>query len=342
MVIELRTLNRHLRSNQPMFSMFVIGPSDIVPGMQLRELALFLAVVDSGSFQAAAERSFCSQSTVSEAVHALERSLGVDLFDRSHRPARLTHSGEVLAADARRLVAFAAETRDRVRADSDGVIGSVRVGTYAIATTNFLADLLPRLRADHPLLDVTLVETGGADLPGVAENGQVDCFLRQTTPPLPATRFETRPLWREPFLVVAPPDHPVARRPGPVRPSDLATLDLIVTGRFKPAGLLAHPFWSSMGATNVAYEVSHPHSLVALVRAGLGVGVSTLLGVRTADTTGLHIAGIADTTAVRDVSLFVPRFTPPTRQTRFFVDYASGVAPPSGCSLLGDQGSESR
>ncbi|MEQ3550294.1 LysR family transcriptional regulator [Pseudonocardia nematodicida] len=303
--------------------------------MEIRELEIFLAVVDAGSFQSAAERSFCSQSTVSETVRSLERSLGVELFDRGHRPARLTGPGEILAGDARRMITLAAELRDRVRADSDVITGSVRVGTYSSATTNFLAELLPRFRADHPLVEVKLVEMGGTDLPVAAENGQLDCFLRQTTPPLPEARFRAHPLWREPFQAVVTPGHPLAARPGPVRRAELAGAALIVTGRFLPGGLLAHPFWSSMGTTNIAYEVSHPHSLVALVRAGLGVGVSTLLGLRTAGTDGLHVTVVDDPIAVRDVALFVPCLTPPSRQAKIFIDYAAGFPVPPGCTVLG-------
>ncbi|MFI7500737.1 LysR family transcriptional regulator [Streptomyces sp. NPDC049687] len=72
--------------------------------VRLEWFVSFLAVVDTGSFGAAAEATHRSQPRVSMHVAALEREAGVALFDRRKRPVALTDAGAALAEHARRIV----------------------------------------------------------------------------------------------------------------------------------------------------------------------------------------------------------------------------------------------
>ncbi|MBV8960517.1 MAG: LysR family transcriptional regulator, partial [Actinobacteria bacterium] len=64
--------------------------------MDLRQLSYFLAVVDEGTFTAAASRVAVAQPSLSQAVRALEAELGTELFHRVGRAVRLTSAGEAL------------------------------------------------------------------------------------------------------------------------------------------------------------------------------------------------------------------------------------------------------
>jgi DNA-binding transcriptional LysR family regulator len=67
----------------------------------LNHLEVFLAIVDAGSFRAAAARLRCTQSSVSYAVSQLEKALDRVLFERTGARPRLTPEGEAIAAQAR-------------------------------------------------------------------------------------------------------------------------------------------------------------------------------------------------------------------------------------------------
>lgn len=71
--------------------------------MEFRQVAYFLQVVDSGSFSAAAEELYISQSSLSKQIMALEKELGFELFDRSKRKIALTAAGKALLPYARQL-----------------------------------------------------------------------------------------------------------------------------------------------------------------------------------------------------------------------------------------------
>lgn len=106
----------------------------------LDQLRVILAVAEAGSFTAAARRTHRVQSAVSHAVAAVEEQLGVRIFARTTRSARLTPEGEVFVAEARRVCARADELR-RVAA---GLAGSVEPVVSVVVDGVFPADALAR------------------------------------------------------------------------------------------------------------------------------------------------------------------------------------------------------
>ena len=83
--------------------------------MELEQLRIFLAVAEHRSFSAAARALFVSHSTTSRAVAALERELGAALLLREGRTVRLTREGEILQAEAKRLLEQVEELKAAVK-----------------------------------------------------------------------------------------------------------------------------------------------------------------------------------------------------------------------------------
>lgn len=69
--------------------------------MEFEQLRAFVAVAETGSFTRAAERLYTSHSSISRAVSALERELGVTLIERDNRVLGLTKAGEILLEGAK-------------------------------------------------------------------------------------------------------------------------------------------------------------------------------------------------------------------------------------------------
>lgn len=72
--------------------------------MEFEQLRAFVAVAETGSFTRAAERLYTSHSSISRAVSALERELGVTLIERDNRVMGLTKAGETLLAGAKDML----------------------------------------------------------------------------------------------------------------------------------------------------------------------------------------------------------------------------------------------
>src|ERR1700760_85732 len=100
-----------------------------MPGVELRQLATFVAVAEEGSFTRAADRLHVVQSAVSAGVRSLERELDARLFDRSTHKVALSDAGRALLPEARATLASAAAARDAVDAVKGAVRGTIILGT---------------------------------------------------------------------------------------------------------------------------------------------------------------------------------------------------------------------
>ena len=68
--------------------------------MEIRQVQYFLSIVERGSFSAAADEHFISQSSLSKVIIALEKELGYPLFDRTKRKVSLTPAGDAFLVHA--------------------------------------------------------------------------------------------------------------------------------------------------------------------------------------------------------------------------------------------------
>ncbi|WP_164707894.1 LysR family transcriptional regulator [Paraburkholderia phosphatilytica] len=131
--------------------------------MTLQQLETFFWTVTLGSFSAAAERLYATQSAVSMRVRELERTLGVELFDRSHRAVRLTPKGRELMDYAGRILDLSTELEHRVGA-SDAVSGTVRFGVAEVVTTTWLPRLIAVIAERYPNVRLEIEEALTAEL----------------------------------------------------------------------------------------------------------------------------------------------------------------------------------
>ncbi|MFJ7214411.1 LysR family transcriptional regulator [Amycolatopsis sp. NPDC098790] len=140
--------------------------------MELRQLAVVVAVAEEGGFTAAAHRLRTVQSTVSTVVRALERDLGTPLFHRTTHRVELTPAGEAFVPAARAALEAAA----RARAAVAPVCGRVRLGVCP----GLLADwhrVLATLRHVHPGLAVEVRQVAACDGAAAVVGSTVDVVL---------------------------------------------------------------------------------------------------------------------------------------------------------------------
>jgi len=237
--------------------------------MDLRHLHAFVAIVDTGGFARAAARLHVSQPALSRQVHALESELDLRLFDRRGRRVQLTGDGDDLLARARRLLADAQGFTERARALRGGETGVLRVGATPQAIETVLAPFLRVHRRRHPGVEVTLVEDGGARLPGRLERGEVQLAHM----PAGDARFRARLLFPLYVLAVQPAARP-GRRGAVIEIGELADTPLLLLRRdfgsrawFDAACELAHV------RPRVVLESGAPHTVIALARTGHGIAI---------------------------------------------------------------------
>ncbi len=117
--------------------------------LSLRQLQIFIAVVEHGSTSAAADVIALSQSATSAALNELERTLGMSLFDRVSKRLLINHNGRTLLPQALALL-DAAVGIERWAEDEQLQTGGLRIGASTTIGNYILPDILARFRSRLP------------------------------------------------------------------------------------------------------------------------------------------------------------------------------------------------
>jgi DNA-binding transcriptional LysR family regulator len=234
--------------------------------MDLRHLRLFLAVVDHGTFTAAAAAEHIAQPAVSVAVRDLEAELGAPLLVRSRHGARLTPAGEALVGPARQALRDVDHAATAVAAVTGLVAGRLDLTTLPTLAADPVADLVGRFRRAHPAVAVRLAAPG--DLEELAEAVRSGAAELGITEAGTAIRgLEEVPLQQQELVAVSPP----GGTERPLRLSRLGDLPLVLT---PPGSSLRDVVTAALAASGVtptvAVETAQREALIPLVLAGAG------------------------------------------------------------------------
>jgi len=182
--------------------------------VRLRDLHVFLAVLQWGSMAGAAHRLNVTQPAVSKAIAELEHTLGVRLLDRGPKGVEPTLYGNVLA---RRALAAFDELRQgvgEIEFMADPTTGEVRIGCNESLAAALLPDVIRRLGADYPGLTVHMTQVNQAinlEIPLLRER-KVDLIISRGIFPVPEDDLISEILFQEPLIIVAGVNSAWARR----------------------------------------------------------------------------------------------------------------------------------
>jgi DNA-binding transcriptional LysR family regulator len=183
--------------------------------VDLRQLEYFVAVAETGSFTAAADRLGVGQPTVSSGIRRLEQTLDSELIARTAQGAVPTAAGSALLPAARRTLRAAAEARDLVSAHNAGLEGTVRFGSLDLTDRVGFPALLAAFRREHPAVSAQVLHigAGAASLIEHVRHGRLDCAISATLrQPPPGVRFE--PIFSSEYCIHAAVGHPRLRPEG--------------------------------------------------------------------------------------------------------------------------------
>jgi DNA-binding transcriptional LysR family regulator len=178
-------------------------PADGI-GFDLRALHIFVAVCDTGGMTGAAAKLRMTQPAVSQAIRALEQSVGTALFDRSIRPLGLTIAGDLLHERAVRLLEEARQIVPAVRLENRTQLSSIRIGvpdSVSGLLTETLAELL------QPEVKHLFMWSGSASVHRAALVSRQLSMIVTNDPMEDFEGFERHELVREPFIRILPTSH---------------------------------------------------------------------------------------------------------------------------------------
>src|SRR5690625_3956868 len=147
----------------------------------LRQLQHFIAAADAGTVTAAAQAAHISQAAMSQSLNELERAVGQQLMVRTRtHGVQLTSSGKRFLADARGLVARAADVQQEMSDRAEELVGPLDIGIYTAVAPFWVPFLAERFIVPTPQVSVRIVEGDGKALQQQMLEGQFDAVLART------------------------------------------------------------------------------------------------------------------------------------------------------------------
>lgn len=277
--------------------------------LSLRHFATLVAIHEEGSYRRAAARLGYSQAAITSQVAAMEKALGVAVFDRpgGPRPVTLTPSGRDVLSTAREVMQSAAALDLRLSEIADGQAGRLAVGTFQSVSARLLPAVLQDVRARWPDVRLSVTESDDNDVLAAAlHHGRLDAtFL---VAPVDDRDLDVREILRDPFIAMVPADDPAREC---LSPADLAARPLIGHDHCVCHELAEQGFRAAGITPSFVFRSNDNVAVQAMVRAGIGTAVMPALSVDAADP-AVRLVRIEPSLPMRRILLAVGPHPTPT------------------------------
>ncbi len=177
-------------------------------GMNLDTLRVFCDVVRCRSFSRGSALNHISQSAASQAVHQIERQLGVQLIDRTKRPFILTPEGEICFEGMREVLERYDSVESQVRSLRKEIAGQVRVAAIYSVGLHDMSRAMQDFMRQYPKAKVRLEFLHPGKVYDAVLNEDVDLGI--VSYPTPARGLTVIPLRTENMVLVCCPEHRLA------------------------------------------------------------------------------------------------------------------------------------
>ena len=249
------------------------------------DLEAFLAVKETGSFHAAAERLNLSQSAVTRRVQKLEEVLDSVLFERTTRAVKPTLAAKRLQARAEAMLEEAQETLHAMRDESmafeyqRGAV--ITVAAISTVIAKVIGPAIRTFRDQGFTQRIRLIDGAANDVAEAVTAGDADFGLCSIPTIEPSTVFE--PLFDEPIVLALPLGHPLAEKPS-LKWTDLAEVSLILPARGTGNRLLIDDAMArARRPLTWTYEVRRSTTALDLVRDNHGAALLPQSAVQAED-----------------------------------------------------------
>ena len=246
--------------------------------MNIKQLEVFVAIAETGSFSKGAEQSLLTQSTASQHMAALENDCGVRLLDRTGRGALPTEAGKVLLGHARAVLAALRGTEQAMRQFSraEGVAFALAAST--IPGTYLVPLAVAGLRRILPTVAVTVSVGDSATVLEQVVEGAVELGVLGST--VTDRRIDGEAIGHDRIILVAPASH----RWQSIKPEELAGEPLVMREPGSGTGAVVHDALSDHGIRPadlaIGVVVDSSEAVKQAVLAGCGVAFLSEVAVR--------------------------------------------------------------
>jgi DNA-binding transcriptional LysR family regulator len=242
--------------------------------MEIRNLRSFVAVAEAEHFRRAAQTLHLAQPALSRHVTALEKELGVSLFDRLPRGVRLSEPGRVLLVEAKRILDDLGTTAELVKRVGRGQVGVLRIAFSEAASGHAaLTEAIRTFRTAQSNVELSLIPMASGPQVEALRQGRIDAGFRYRVS-LVDKEFERREMAVENVLLALPKTHRLVDKPvlhlADLRDEPLLCIQRQINPDYYDS--LMAKFLAANIAPRVVQEASST-IVLSLVSVGMGLGI---------------------------------------------------------------------
>lgn len=240
----------------------------------LTVLRALQSIQKTGSVSQTAIELGVTQSAISRSISKYERAIGLQLLHREARPLKLTEEGILVAAHAVEIDRGLQTLSSRLKALKQGKAGEVRIGSFGpSASSRILPDLIFQFSKIQPAVSVSILEGSDELTRKDLINGNVDIAVLCD----PVDEFDAIPVATD-HLVALILDGSSKSEKATISPIDLHNEPFVMTLAGSESAIL--DWFAEAGLTpNIKHRIQQTHSILALVRTGMGVAIVTSLSL---------------------------------------------------------------
>ena len=235
---------------------------------QIKSFEYVITVAEAGGISQAAERIGISQPTLSKYIKKVEADIGLELFDRSSFPIKLTEAGESYVSFGKRFIDLSGQLDKQLGEIKSNKSSLVRVGISPSRSPYMMPEIIERYKRLRPDGRIVIAEETTRELSEALERGELDMIISLADGETEG--FDTVELYREEILLVAPK----SKANGMNAESLLRTLPIISVRKGQSMHKTLSLICDKIGVPSPLIECQSIESGLALVKRGLGVMLS--------------------------------------------------------------------
>lgn len=299
--------------------------------LNLHKLNIFATIAETGSFTAAADQLYLTQSAVSQHVRDLEAQLGTELFVRGRSGATLTPAGETLLGYVQRVLWLLAEAESAVTDVTHLSEGQLHLGATSTAAVYLLPQWVRNFRRDYPSLRVSLQTESADAIAQALLADQIDLgFVEGEWPETPSEtqRLHHLPLQDSELHVVVGEDHPWRSRDS-LSVRELDKQLFITYSPRNPARTWTDEIFGRYDVSPlIVAEFDDPEAIKHAVMEGMEASILPCCAVRReADEGRIHLLSIEEQPLRRPIELLWRADRPLKATARAFLSSLVGQYP---------------
>ncbi len=237
--------------------------------MTITQLKYVLALVEYGSFTAAAAHCNVKQPSLSMQIQKLEDELDTKIFNRSKKPIQLTPIGEKIVTQAKLIINESSRIVDIIEQQKGYVGGDFKLGVLPSILSTLVPIFIHHFTVNNPKVNLFVEELSLEDIIQKLNAGHIDAALVST--PLNNEMIKERVLYYEPLVGVIS-NHHILKDKECLKPSDIHENELIVSND-SFCNIINNFVENNANNEPVKFKINNLDSLISLAVQGVGVTI---------------------------------------------------------------------